>query len=306
MSDLRNDGFNDSAPATMSEEIRRENLDERHVLNDNGGLSSFHQFEEEEEGSNKAKMIGGALVVALLLGAAGIYAYTGSGSAPSQMASAQPKATTVASNAPAPIQTAPIAPPDAAPAPQSDTASSVPAKSPYDAAPVAGTTSKTASTDTDSVKPDVKPVKTARAHVSKTKDEAAQNSAEAEQTAQLNKDSGAADRATRNGSVAVPLSQAPSSVAGNPPAASSNDMAAAAPAAPSDSSATPLPAPPAPPASSMASNGQAVAPQSGTPAQDIPPAPAVTPEQAAPSAPAAPATPAPQADQAAQPQAQPQ
>src|ERR1700744_1231198 len=134
MSDLRNNGFSDSAPVTMSEEIRRENsFGEQHVLNDNGGLSSFHHFEEEEEGSNKAKMIGGALVVALLLGAAGIYAYTGSGSAPAQMAAAPSKApAVVASNAPAPVQTAPVAPPVAAPAPQTDTASNAPAKSPYD------------------------------------------------------------------------------------------------------------------------------------------------------------------------------
>lgn len=69
MSDLRNNSFDDAAPVTMSEEIRRENISEQHVLNDNGGLSGFHHFEEEEEGSNKAKMIGGALVVALLLGA---------------------------------------------------------------------------------------------------------------------------------------------------------------------------------------------------------------------------------------------
>jgi hypothetical protein len=201
----------------------------------------------------------------------------------------------VASNTPAPVQTAPIAPPAVAPAAQTDTASNAPAKSPYDAAPAAGMTSKTASTDTDSVKPDVKPVKTARAHVSKG-DDAAQNSAESEQTAQLNKDN-AADRATKNGSVAVPLSQAPSS-----------DVAVGTPVAPS-SDATPLPTPPAPPASSVASNGQPmVAPQSGTTAQDIPAAPAVTPEQAAPATPAqaAPVAPAPQADQAAQPQAQPQ
>ena len=77
MTDLRNNGFSDSAPI-MSEEIRRTDsgFGEQHVLNDNGGLSGFHHFEEEEEGGSKAKLIGGALVVALLLGAAGIYAYT--------------------------------------------------------------------------------------------------------------------------------------------------------------------------------------------------------------------------------------
>ena len=65
MTNLRNNGF-------AADEIRRdEGFAERHVLNDNGGLSSFHHFEEEEEGSNRAKMIGGALVVALLLGGAG-------------------------------------------------------------------------------------------------------------------------------------------------------------------------------------------------------------------------------------------
>jgi hypothetical protein len=270
MTDLRNNGFSDSAPI-MSEEIRRTDsgFGEQHVLNDNGGLSGFHHFEEAEEGGNKGKLIGGALVVALLLGAAGIYAYTGTGSAPVTMAAKAP-ASSVASNAPAPIQTAPIAAPAAAP----DAASGTTTKSPYDAAPAASAPADTASATPD-VKAD-KPVKSARAHV--MKDDAAQNSAEADQTAQLNKDNSAADRATKNGSVAVPL-----------PAASPSDTA----------SATPLPTPPAPPASSVASTAQPVAPESGTPAQDVPAAPAVTPEQQ-------PATPAPQPDQAAQPQAQPQ
>ena len=86
-------------PHLVSEEIRRADngFGEQHVLNDNGGLSSFHHFEEEEEGGSKAKLIGGALVVALLLGAAGLYAYTGS--RPATMASKAP-ASSVASNTP--------------------------------------------------------------------------------------------------------------------------------------------------------------------------------------------------------------
>jgi hypothetical protein len=272
MTDLRNNGFSDSAPIVSEEILRTDNgFGEQHVLNDNGGLSGFHHFEEAEEGGNKGKLIGGALVVALLLGAAGIYAYTGSGSTPVTMAAKAP-ASSVASNTPAPIQTAPIAAPAAAPA--SDATSGTTTKSPYDAAPAASAPADTAGATPD-VKAD-KPVKSARAHV--MKDDASQNSAEAQQTAQLNKDNSAADRATKNGSVAVPL-----------PAASPSDTA----------SATPLPTPPAPPASSVASNGQPVTSESSTPAQDVPAAPAVTPEQQ-------PATPAPQPDQAAQPQAQPQ
>ena len=263
MNELRNNGFRDSAPM-VSEEIRRTDtgFGEKHVLNDNGGLSGFHHFEEEEKGSNKAKLMGGALVVALLLGAAGIYTYTGS--APTIVASKAP-ASSVVSNTPAPIQTAPMTAPATAP-----DASGMTAKSPYDAAPAASAPSDTASTAPD-VKAD-KPVKSARART--VKDDAAQNTAEAGQTAQLNKDNSAADRATKNGSVAVPL-------------------------------ATPLPTPPAPPASSVASTGQPVAPEASAPeasapAQDIPAAPAVTPEQQPAQAPA------PQPDQAAQPQVQPQ
>ena len=107
---------------------------------------------------------------------------------------------------------------------------------------------------TASAAPDVKadkPVKSARTRT--VKDDAAQNTAEVEQTAQLNKDNSAADRATKNGSVAVPL-----------PAASPSDTA----------SATPLPTPPAPPASSVASTGQPVAPETSAPTQDTPAAPA--------------------------------
>ncbi len=106
------------------------------------------------------------------------------------------------------------------------------AKSPYDAAPAA----KAPVSDTASVEPTVKadkPVKTAR----QTKDDAALNQAEDEQTAQLNS---AAARATRNGSVPVPL--------------------------------------PATPASSVASNGQST-PQADGMVEEIPAPPAATSEQ---------------------------
>ena len=53
MTGFRDDDFSASMPA--SDEIRQEGWAEKHVLIDNGGLSSFHHFEEEEEGSGKAK-----------------------------------------------------------------------------------------------------------------------------------------------------------------------------------------------------------------------------------------------------------
>lgn len=237
MSNLRNsNGFNAAPMAPDEIRVTETGFGEKHTLIDNGGLSRFHHFEEEEEGSGKAKIIGGGLVVALLLGAAGLYAFTGSGSAPVAM---KAPASSVASNAP--MQTALVTPPAATPAPTSDVAANMPdasgttAKSPYDAAPVA----KAPVSDTASAAPDGKvdkPVKTARA--GKTKDGAVVNQTESEQTAQLNK---AADLATKDGSVPVPL--------------------------------------PTPPASSVASNGQPLATQSAP--EEAPVAPAVTTEQQA-------------------------
>ena len=182
------------------EEIRRiDGFGEKHVLNDNGGFSSFHHFEQEDEGSNRTKLIGGALVVALLLGAVGIYAYTGSGSHPAGVTAKVP-ASSVASNLPAaaPIQTTPT------PAPKMPLSARQPSRHTMPAPAPAG--------DTASAAPDVtsgKPVKSARAHVALPKDEAVQNTAEAEPTAQMNRDSSAADRATKNGSVAVTIAGCP-------------------------------------------------------------------------------------------------
>src|SRR5580704_7997915 len=99
MTDFRNNGFNASTP------VATEGFGEKHVLNDNGGLSGFHHFEEEEEGSGRAKLIGGALVVALLMGGAGLYMFSGSSTSANMPVKAP--AQTVASNAPAPVQTAP-------------------------------------------------------------------------------------------------------------------------------------------------------------------------------------------------------
>ncbi len=223
MSNLRNsNGFNAAPMAPDEIRVTETGFGGKHTLIDNGGLSGFHHFEEEEEGSGKAKMIGGGLVVALLLGAAGLYAFTGS--APVTM---KAPASSVALNAP--MQSAPATPPAAMPAP--DVAANMPAtpdaaastaKSPYDAAPAA----KASASDTASAAPDVKadkPVKTAR--VGKIKDVAALSQAESDQTAQLNK---AADLATKNGTVRVPPPATPS-VAGNTPAdvtpAPSSDVA---------------------------------------------------------------------------------
>lgn len=242
MSNLRNsNGFNAAPMAPDEIRVTETGFGEKHTLVDNGGLSSFHHFEEEEEGSNTAKMIGGGLVVALLLGAAGLYAFTGS--APVAM---RAPASSVASNAP--MQTAPVTPPAATPAPTSDVAANMPdasgttAKSPYDAAPVA----KAPVSDTASAAPDGKadkPVKTAR--TSKTKDDAVVNQAESEQTAQLNK---SADLATKDGSVPVPLPTPPaSSVASNGQPLATQSAPEEAPAAPAvtteQQAVTPAPQP---------------------------------------------------------------
>ena len=292
MNTLRDFNSNDAALIATPPDVRLNHDSYANRFRDTGGLSSFHRAEEAEEGSNRGRLIGGALVVALMLGAAGIYAYTGSGSTPAKqtMAAVQPKApaASVASNAMGPVQTAPVTPPAATPA---DVAPNAPtAKSPYDAAPAASTKA-----GDNGAASDAKPVKTGRAHI--RMGDANQTAAVSEQTAQLNR---SADRATANGSVAVPLPSAPAS------------SVAATVTSPSDNTAagtiTPLPNPPAPPASSVASTQQPVVPESDNTAQDIPAAPAVTPTQTAPAqtAPAAPVNPAPQTDQAVQPQAQPQ
>ena len=98
----------------------------------------------------EAKMIGGALVVALLLGGAGIYMFSGGTSMPQTTAAMPAKAPAqMASNAPAPA-------PVAAPAAPTDTAT--PTASPYDAAPAAAPTAPT----TDAAATDTKPVKSAK------------------------------------------------------------------------------------------------------------------------------------------------
>jgi hypothetical protein len=273
MSNLRNNGFNESVPIGP-EEILRGNggFGEQDVLIDNGGFSSFHHFEEKDEGGNQAKLIGGALVVALLLGAAGIYAYTGSGS--NRVQKAPPSSTASNMLAPSPIQTTPMTAPAAAP---QDAVSGTPAKSPYDAAPAA--TGETASGTPDATSG--QPAQSAGVHIAKGKDDGAQNRPEAEQTVRPNRGNLAADRATRDGSVAVPLPIAPSSSMTGTDALS----------APADNSASPpdqnaartsLPTPPSPPDSSMAGNGQAA----GSPAQDLPAS--VTPEQQPATVPAQP------------------
>jgi hypothetical protein len=173
MTNLRNNGFAASEP--LSDEIRRdEGFAENHVLNDNGGLSSFHHFEEEEEGSGKAKMIGGALVVALLLGGAGIYMFSGGTSTPQTTAAMPVKAPAqMASNTPAP---APVA------APVAPTDNATPTASPYDAAPAAAP----AAPATAAV--EAKPVKSAKViHKESKQNEAKIDADESSQTAALNR-----------------------------------------------------------------------------------------------------------------------
>jgi hypothetical protein len=252
MNTLNSRSFNDSVPIAPQEIRLADNgVGERHVLNDNGGLSSFHHFEENEEGGSQGKLIGGALVVALLLGAVGIYAYTGSGSNTAGMAQ-KASVTSMASNIPAtaPIQTTPMTPPAVTPAP--DAATSAPTGSPYDAAPAAAPPS-----DTARAIPDVtsdKPVKYVRAPLVKQKDDAAQNTAEAGKTVQLNRDSSAADRVTQNGSVAVPL-----------PATPSSSVASKAPTSEADSAVQEVPAPAVTPEQQPAASPAAPAPQAEQP-----------------------------------------
>ena len=172
MSDFRNNGSNDSAPIAQEEIRRDEIIGGQHGLNDNGGLSRFHHFDEEEEAGSRGKLIGGALVVALLLGAAGVYMYAGSTPATQTVAAVQPKAATssMASNVPAPIQTAPATPPA-----QSDSTALANALMVQRLPPL-----RRARQDTASVQPESKPVKAARAHVRKEAQQkmADQNAAE--------------------------------------------------------------------------------------------------------------------------------
>jgi hypothetical protein len=252
MNNLQSRSFNDSVPIA-SEEVRLADngFAERHVLNDNGGLSSFHHFEEKEAGGNRGKLIGGALVAALLLGAVGIYAYTAGGSNPAAMAQKTP-ATSMASNIPAtaPIQTTPMTPPTAMPA--AVAASGTSTKSPYDAAPAAAPAGDAA--DATPGMTSGKPVKSVRAPLVKQKDDAAQNTAEAGQTVQLNRTSSAADRATQNGSVAVPLPTDPSS-----------SVASKSPASEADSAVQEVPAPAVTPEQQPAAAPAAPAPQAEQP-----------------------------------------
>jgi hypothetical protein len=97
-----------------------------HEPNGNGaGLNEFHTIHPEEVEPNNTSKIVGALAVALMVGAAGVYAYTMSGHAanpaPMQQTASLPKTpppiAPPAMTAPAPEMTAPVAEPVATPAP---------------------------------------------------------------------------------------------------------------------------------------------------------------------------------------------
>ena len=252
MSDLRNfnksfdnDSFG-SAPLTVSEPIRDAN---QTTFRDTGGLSSFHHIEEEDGETSNTSRIAGALIVALMIGTAGVYAYSNYSSSPklpvadNNLPSPSAPKQVAAAAAPSSVQTAPT--------PANNSAMQ---NSPYSAAPSAPAASAPQLDNTATpASTESKPVKPVRSHIAR-KDDAEQNGSEAAQTAQLNRE---ADQATQNGSVAVPLS-----------------------AAPSVASATPLPEGPAAPSSAVASNGQSHLTQSA-PAEDIAPTPSVTPAQPA-------------------------
>src|SRR4051812_29100704 len=85
MTDMRNfeptiraeSAFIDSNAIEANEPVHNESFKENYVLEDSGGLGQFHHKmdELEEEGAGRGKAIS-ALIVALMLGAAGAYAYS--------------------------------------------------------------------------------------------------------------------------------------------------------------------------------------------------------------------------------------
>ena len=102
-------------------------VDDR-IVDDGGALDSFHTTNPEDREPNNTGKILGALAVALMVGAAGIYAYQVSGH------SVNTRSTVVASAPqPAPMQTAAATPPAPAPAPVAQ--DNTPAAAPTDATP---------------------------------------------------------------------------------------------------------------------------------------------------------------------------
>src|ERR1700742_2036534 len=90
MSDLRDfnpsNDFRADSIVHPSPEIIHPRMDDEpiiHTLDDSGGLQGFHKSDAdwEEPGSGKTKIIG-ALIVALMVGTAGAYAYSNWSSTP--------------------------------------------------------------------------------------------------------------------------------------------------------------------------------------------------------------------------------
>jgi hypothetical protein len=205
-----------------------------YVLEDSGGLGEFHRNMDnlEEEGSGRGKMIG-ALVVALMLGAAGAYAYSMWTPHPNDVVADKDLPQTAALTPPPPV--APVA--DKMAAAPTDTAASQPGTA---------QSAMTAPTAPDVVKP--APV-TKEARVAN-----APRVTRAPVPAETPAPSPATVAPPREQAAAVPEPVSPTppaaAVAGNPPlneqsAAPVETPAPAAPAAPAEATA-PAPAEPAP------------------------------------------------------------
>lgn len=104
-------------------------------MGNGAGLSSFHTVSPETREPNNTGKIVGALAVALMVGAGGLYTYTATSNQPKQVTTAanlpaappaQPAAMAPAPEAAAPLEAAPVIAPAAAPAPA---ASPVPMRS---------------------------------------------------------------------------------------------------------------------------------------------------------------------------------
>jgi hypothetical protein len=228
-------------------------------IGNGSGLEAFHTTNPEDREPNNTGKIVGALAVALMLGAAGVYAYSVSGKS-------ETKQVVAANTLPAPAAPAPVAaqtPPPAAP--QQDAMTT-----PSDAT--------TPATKTADARPDVAPVKTASAKPVKVRTAKADTSSDAS--------SGVAQRMSADTS--QPASTPAPEAAVTAPSPSPNDVAS--------NTATPAvsPAQTAPDASQQQANAAPVeqaqptvqapaatpAPVQAAPAQTTAPQPAAQPAPA--------------------------
>ena len=179
MSDLRK--FNQtSTPSMVPEPIRDTSLNSD--VQNKSGLSNFHHIDDSGEGSNTGR-IAGALVVALLIGGAGVYAYSSYSPSPkAQVADNNLQSPSVPKNV---VAAAPPSSVQTAPAPQPADNSAL-QNSPYAGAPAAAPAPTSNDVAPASTEKPVKPIRSHIARADKT-NEAQENMAEASQTAQLNR-----------------------------------------------------------------------------------------------------------------------